>query len=136
MRPGFDVRVRPPREIRASARHQGTMKLEAIVKRLLAMPETVEAPHFEARSFRVGGRIFATLPPDGEHLHLMLDPPTARAAAAGVPDVASELWWGKQLAGVRLNIAELRADVLEPLLRAAWRRRAPKRLLDDSDGED
>ena len=43
------------------------------VRRLaLALPEAVEAPHFDRASFRVRGKIFATLPPSGDSVVLML----------------------------------------------------------------
>ena len=46
----------------------------------LSLPGAVEAPHFDYASFRVGGRIFATLPPDDRHLHAFVretEPTTA-----------------------------------------------------------
>ncbi len=35
--------------------------VEAFRKLALALPDTVEAPHFESASFRIRGKIFATL---------------------------------------------------------------------------
>ncbi|MBI5852068.1 MAG: MmcQ/YjbR family DNA-binding protein [Planctomycetes bacterium] len=110
------------------------MKPETIVARIMALPEVVEAPHFEARSFRVGGKIFATMPPDDEHLHVLVDADVARAAAGADPVACEELWWGKQLAGVRVRMSAIHSSTLAPLLEAAWRRRAPKRLLAIRDG--
>ena len=39
----------------------------------LALPEAAEADHWGNPSFRVRGRIFATVP-DAEHLNVMIDP--------------------------------------------------------------
>ena len=39
----------------------------------LSLPEATEEPHHDMSSFRVRGKIFATVPPDGEHLHVYLD---------------------------------------------------------------
>ena len=39
----------------------------------LSLPATTEEPHFDMSSFRVRGKIFATVPPDGEHLHVFVD---------------------------------------------------------------
>ena len=76
----------------------------------------------------MGGRIFATVPPDGEHLHVFVDEHAARAVVAQDPAAFEELRWGKQLRGVRVNLpAADEATVLE-LLEEAWRRKAPKRL--------
>ncbi len=39
-----------------------------------------------------------------------------------------ELWWGKQLKGVRVSLSVARPERVAELLEEAWRRRAPKRL--------
>ena len=110
------------------------MKPDTIVARIMALPGVIEAPHFEARSFRVGGKIFATLPPGDEHLHVLVEADVARAATGTDPGACEELWWGKTLAGVRVRMRAVRVAMLTPLLEAAWRQRAPKRLLARLDG--
>ncbi|MFN3651498.1 MAG: MmcQ/YjbR family DNA-binding protein [Armatimonadota bacterium] len=95
----------------------------------LSLPEVVEAPHFTWGSFRVGGRIIATVPPDGEHLHVFVDEGETRAAVAEDSSAFEELWWGKKLLGVRVNLPRAGSDRVRELLDEAWRRRAPKRLL-------
>jgi hypothetical protein len=95
----------------------------------LSLPDTTEEPHFDMSSFRVRGKIFATVPPQGGLLHVFVDEAEARSAVASKPDVYSELWWGKRLSGVRVELgAADRQEVCE-LLELAWRRRAPKKLL-------
>src|SRR5439155_19096500 len=81
-----------------------TMDLEAARQFALSLPETTEEPHFEKASFRVRGKIFATVPADGEHLHIFVDEHAARALAAENPAAFEELWWGKRLTGVRVNL--------------------------------
>jgi len=99
----------------------------------LALPEASEEPHFDMTSFRVRGRIFATVPPPGEVAHVLVDEASVREAVTSAPEVYEELWWGKRLAGLRVNLAGAEeADVAE-LLVEAWRRRAPKRLAADYD---
>lgn len=93
----------------------------------LSLPESHEEPHFEKASFRVGGKIFATVPEGGRHLHVFVDD-VVREAAVAQPGVA-ELRWGKQVAGVRVDLTAAGAATVRALLEAAWRRRAPKRLL-------
>ena len=93
------------------------------VRRLaLALAGTSEAPHHERTSFRVGGKIFATMPPDGASVNVLLGEEDARAAASD-PGVEL-LWWGKKLSGVRVDLAAADADTLAELLEEAWRRRA------------
>jgi hypothetical protein len=91
----------------------------------LALPDTTEAPHHQRTSFRVAGKIFATMPPERDSVNVLLDEEEARAAAEESPDWVELLWWGKQLSGVRVDLAQADADILTELLEDAYRRRAP-----------
>ena len=104
------------------------MTVQQIRKLALACPETVEKEHWGNPSFRVGGRIFATVPDEG-HLNVMIDPFDVEGALRAEPDSCEELWWGKELRGVRVSLAGADPTIVEALLRAAWRRKAPKRLM-------
>ena len=94
----------------------------------LALPDAIEADHHGRPSFRVAGKIFATLW-DPEHLNVMLGPEQIRAAVERAPDVCSEVWWGKKLSAVRVELAAISPRELEAMLAEAWSLRAPKRLL-------
>ena len=59
----------------------------------LSLPEAVEQDHHGIPSFRVRGRIFATVP-DEDHLRIMVDEGEIRAAVAEDPEAFAELWWG------------------------------------------
>jgi hypothetical protein len=98
----------------------------------LALPEVTEAPHHERTSFRVRGKIFATMPPDGGSVNVLLDDEGALAAADAGGGVEL-LRWGQRLAGVRVDLTTVDAGVLAELLDDAWRRRAPKALVDERD---
>jgi len=99
------------------------------VRRLaLALPEATEAPHFAAWSFRVRGKIFATVPPDGGTLHIFVDADAVRAAVGADPASFEELRWGKKLAGVKVSLAAVRQAAVRDLLEASWRARAPKKV--------
>jgi hypothetical protein len=93
----------------------------------LALPETTEQPHFERTSFRVAGKIFATMPPDGETANVLLGEEDARAAAEAT-DGVELLWWGRRLSGVRVVLGKVDPQVLSELLEDAWYRRAPRRI--------
>jgi len=95
----------------------------------LALPEAAEAPHHEMWSFRVRGKIFATMPPDGRHLHVFVDGDTVRAAVSDDAKAYEELWWGRKLAGVRIALSAARPAAVRELLQASWRRKAPRRLV-------
>ena len=108
------------------------MKLEQVRLFALSLPEAVEAPHHEASSFRVRGKIFATVPPDGAHLHVFVDQHDREAALAA--GVGEPLRWGAKVVGVRIALAQARGPVVRGLLHAAWAAKAPRALL-DPDGE-
>ena len=94
----------------------------------LALPEAIEADHHGRPSFRVGGRIFATLW-DAEHMNVMVDEPGIRTATEAHPEACSEVWWGKRLAAVRVTLPEAERELLTELLADAWEGKAPARLM-------
>lgn len=104
------------------------MKLADARRIALALPEAAEAPHFDYTSFRVRGRIFATAPPDGLHLHVFVDDAERERALELHADFVEKLWWGKKVVGVRVRLAAARVAVVRQLLGAAWKRKAPKVL--------
>ena len=108
------------------------MKLEHVRRFALSLPETAEAPHFNYASFRVCGKIFATAPPDGEHLHVFVGEETRERALALDPGWIEKLFWGQRVAGLRIALAKAKPAVVEALLSQAWRDKAPKRLSKDT----
>jgi hypothetical protein len=91
----------------------------------LAFPGTVEQEHWGNPSFRVRGRIFATVPDRG-HVNVMIEPFDVDAAVRENPDSCEELLWGKEVRGVRVSLRDAAPEMVETLLRSAWRRKAPK----------
>jgi hypothetical protein len=98
----------------------------------LSLPEAVEAPHFDFTSFRVRKKIFATAPPSGDYLHVFVDDEERERAVELHPDCAEKLWWGKKVVGVRVTLAKAPAALVKALLANAWRRKAPKSLMERS----
>jgi hypothetical protein len=94
----------------------------------LELPDAVEQDHHGRPSFRVGGRIFATLW-DDRHLNVMLDEGGIRTAVEGEPETCEEVWWGKKLSAVRVDLDRADGRLLAELLADAWEGKAPKRLL-------
>lgn len=96
----------------------------AQVRRIaLALRDATEQDHHGFPSFRVGGRIFATMP-DEAHLNVMLDEGDVHAMVAMNWAACEALWWGKRLRGVRVNLAAATPRLVDELLEDAWRRRA------------
>jgi hypothetical protein len=93
----------------------------------LGLPEATEQDHHGIPSFRVAGKIFATLP-DDLHLRIMAPEGETRAAVADDPLAFAELWWGRRLACVVVALELADPQLVLELLDAAWRRKAPLRL--------
>ena len=100
-------------------------------KLALSFPEATESAHHGHPDFRVGGKIFATLGyPDASCGVVMLDPDeqkffvkldgTAFTPVAGA--------WGKKGSTI-VHLRPARSALVRDSIEAAWRRRAPKRLL-------
>ena len=97
----------------------------------LSLPEAVEQNHHGRPSFRVGGRIFATLWTE-ERMNVMVDEGGVLTAVESAPDACEKVWWGKRLAAVGVRLPAVDAELLAELLTDAWEQKAPKRLLRES----
>jgi hypothetical protein len=109
------------------------MQIGQARKFALSLPGATEQPHFDKSSFRVGRKIFATVPSGNEYLHLFLDGDEIRACIAQDPSVFEELWWGKRLVGLRVFLPRADADQVRELLQEAWQRKATQRQRFDAD---
>ena len=104
------------------------MKIDAVRRFALSLPEVTEEPHFHYSSFRVKGKMFATVPPEGTLLHIFVGEPELEILPAAQPKAYAKLFWGKKVAGLRVTLAAAKARDVEQLLRTAWLRKAPKKL--------
>jgi len=93
----------------------------------LALPGVTEADHHGRASFRVEGKILATVPGE-DAVNVMVGEDEARAAAQAHPDVCELLWWGRRLSGVRVELCSAPPALVAELLQEAWQRRASARL--------
>jgi hypothetical protein len=93
----------------------------------LALPEATERDHHGRPSFRVAGKIFATLWDEG-HMNLMLDEPGILTAVQTHPEACAEFHWGRRLAAVHVELSEADEALAAELLADAWEHRAPARL--------
>lgn len=104
------------------------MKLDAVRRFAMTLPEVTEAPHHHYGSFRVRGKIFATFPPGGAHLHLFVDEAARERALEIHDDFAAKLLWGGKVAGLRVDLAAAPAGAVKALVRCAWAHKAPASL--------
>ena len=105
----------------------------------LSFPEAVEGAHMGHADFRVGGRIFATLGyPSARFAVVMLSPQDQDLIVRDHPRLFAPVAgkWGAS-GCTTIALGELRASATPAVLaalEAAWRRRAPKRLVAARDG--
>ena len=91
----------------------------------LSLPETEEQIHHGIPSFRIRGKIFATVP-DADHVRVMAGEAEILAAVAEDSDSCEKFYWGNRLACVVVDVRTVMPDLLHSLLTEAWLRRAPK----------
>lgn len=103
-----------------------TVDVEAVRAFALSLADTTEEPHHHFSSFRVKGKIFATLPPGGELVNVMLGENEARAAHAEDPKACQLMPWGKKIAGVQVTLAAADPVHVRELLEDAYRAKAPR----------
>jgi hypothetical protein len=99
------------------------------VRRLArGLPEVSEEPHFHLASFRIGGKIFATLAPDGSYLNVFVGDEPREMMVAVDPEAYETLRWGKKIAGLHVHLAAAKSKDVAALLRMAWESKAPPRV--------
>ena len=105
------------------------MKLAAVRSIAMALPEVTEEPHHHFGSFRVRGKIFITMPPGEEYIHVFVPEQEREQALAMHPGFTEELLWGSKVLGVRVSLAKAAPSAVKSLVLQAWRSKAPKALL-------
>lgn len=100
----------------------------------LSFPEAVESSHMGHPDFRVGGKIFATIAPDGDRGMAKLKPDQQEhflRAEPGVFEPASGAWGTG--GATMINLTSANEDSVRSALNAAWRNTAPKKLVEQHD---
>jgi len=96
----------------------------------LSLPEAEESDHHGIPSFRVRGKIFATVP-DEDHVRVMAGEAEIHAAVAEDPVSCREFFWGTRLACVVVDTRSADPGLVRSLLFEAWARKAPSALVRD-----
>ena len=107
------------------------MKLAEIRSFALSLPKAKEQPHFDLSSFRIRGKIFATITADERHVHVFVDEQDRERVIAIDAANFEKLWWGKKVMGLRVHYDLADPDLVKELIYLAWRRKAPKRIAAD-----
>ena len=107
------------------------MKASEFRRIALRQPQASESAHMGHPDFRVGGKIFATLGYPREDYGVVMLPPEEQATfVAAHPSIFSPVkgaWGRRGCTRVRLEIVD--TATLEKAIAAAWRSKAPARLI-------
>ena len=102
------------------------MKLAQVRSWALALEATTEEPHHDFSSFRVRGKIFIMIPPDGEHIHVFVPAEKQDEMLALYPEFAERLLWGAKALGLRITLARAKPAVVKNLVLLAYETRVAK----------
>ena len=89
----------------------------------LALPGAEERDHHGRPSFRVNGKIIATLWTP-EELNVMVEESRILSAVDEAPEACERLTWGGRLVGVKVRLPGADPELVEDLLREAHTRRS------------
>lgn len=106
--------------------HETAMKYDTLRAYALSLADVSEEPHHHFGSFRVRGRIFVTVPPEQEHVHVFVSEPQREVALALHPEFAEKLLWGGKVVGLTLTLARAQAAAVRELVRQAWEHQSAK----------
>jgi hypothetical protein len=101
--------------------------IEDLRRAALALPETAEGTHFGLVDFKVRGKGFAGLLPNG-NVGFSADASQVADLVAANPALV-ELRRFDKVIGVEADLAKLDGSELVRLVELAWRAKAPKRLM-------
>jgi len=102
------------------------VKMLAVRRFALSLGEATEAPHHEYSSFRVRGRIFVTVPPQEDAIHVFVGEADREQALAMYPEWAEKLLWGGKVRGLRITLAPAAPAAVKALVRKAYDAHAGK----------
>jgi YjbR len=102
------------------------MKIDPIRKFALALEAVTEEPHHHFSSFRVRGKIFVTIPPGEEYLHVFVNEQARETALALYPEFIEKLLWGEKVVGLRVSLKAAKPSVVKSLVMDAYNTRVNK----------
>ena len=102
------------------------MKIDAVRRHAMSLAAVTEEPHHDYSSFRVRGKIFVTIPPDGQFIHVFVDEEDRERTLAVHPDFVEKLFWGDKVLGLRVHLAPAAPAVVRSLVDKAYEARVRK----------
>jgi YjbR len=102
------------------------MKLDTVRRFALSLEAVTEAPHHNYSSFRVRGKIFVTVPPSDELIHVFVGEADREPALAMYPQYIAKLLWSGKVVGLQVQLALADARVVRALVAKAYETRVLK----------
>ena len=100
------------------------MKIATLREYALSLAGVTEQPHHEYASFRVRTKIFVTVPPAEDVIHVFVGEEDRERALAMYPQWTEKLLWGGKARGLRIRLAEAEAAAVKSLVRKAYEAKA------------
>jgi hypothetical protein len=102
------------------------MKIDAVRKHAMGLEAVTEEPHHDSSSFRVRGKIFVTVPPAKDVIHVFVAEEDRETALALYPDFLEKLLWGGKVVGLRVALAAAKAAAVKSLVSKAYEARVSR----------
>jgi hypothetical protein len=72
------------------------------------------------------GKIFVTVPPDNEHIHVFVNGQDRELALAAYPEFTEKLLWGGKVVGIRVALPRAKPAAVKAMLVHAYVHKAAK----------
>ena len=92
----------------------------------MSLEAVTEEPHHDYSSFRVRGKIFVTVPPAEEVVHVFVGEEDRKPALALYPNFIEKLLWGGKVVGLRITLASANPSAVKTLVSKAYETRVRK----------
>ena len=89
----------------------------------MSLEAVTEEPHHNYSSFRVRGKIFVTIPPDEEFIHVFVGEQEREPVLMTYAKFTEKLLWGNKVVGLRVRLASARPSVVKLLVSKAYEAR-------------
>jgi hypothetical protein len=102
------------------------VKIDPVRTYALSFEAVTEEPHHDYSSFRVRGKIFVTIPPEEDFIHVFVGEEARQQALALYPEFTEKLLWGSKVLGLRVALASAIPVVVKALVAKAYEARVQK----------
>ena len=102
------------------------MKIDSVRKHAMSLEAVTEEPHHHYSSFRVRGKIFVTIPPSEDVIHVFVGEEDRKPVMALYPEFIESLLWGGKVVGLRVALSSAKPAVVKSLVVKAYETRVRK----------